>query len=107
MSKKLSVPIFVLGMFFASPLLASADDSHSWVLWQEVLNYNAIQYPNPQSPSTPLPFDEALAVSAFSSRNHCEKKLSNMAMDRPNYSKGWPFYYVCLPARVRPFYFGR
>ncbi|EQD24021.1 MAG: hypothetical protein D084_Lepto4C00626G0005 [Leptospirillum sp. Group IV 'UBA BS'] len=50
MLEKLSVPVFIAALFFFSPLLASADESRSWVLWQEVINQNAILYPNRPKP---------------------------------------------------------
>ena len=107
MSIKFFVPTLVLGMFLLSPLLASADETRYWVLWWEVENPAAIQYPNSQNPSTHFPFAEASAISVFSSRKVCEKERSKMAEEQPSFSKGWPYLYICLPDRVRPFYFGR
>ena len=107
MLEKLSVPVFIAALFFFSPLLASADESRSWVLWQEVINQNAILYPNPQSPTTHLPFAEAMAYAVFTSRDHCEKNRARIMENPPSLTKGWPYLYICLPDRVRPFYFAR
>lgn len=107
MFKKLSVPVFIAVIFFFSPLLASADESRYWVLWQEVVNTNAIQYPNPHNPTTQLPFAEALAYEVFPSQKHCEDKRAEVSANKPLLTKGWPWIFICLPASVRPFYFGR
>ncbi|WP_041773960.1 hypothetical protein [Leptospirillum ferrooxidans] len=107
MSIKLFVPTLVLGMFLLSPLLASADETRFWVLWEEVINQNAILYPNPQNPTTHLPFAEAMAYAVFPSQKPCEDKRAEIARNSPVLAKGWPYFFICLPDRVRPFYFGR
>ncbi|MHB8368943.1 MAG: hypothetical protein ACYDBP_04520 [Leptospirales bacterium] len=107
MFKKLSVPVFVAALFFFSPLLAFADESRYWVLWQEVINQNAILYPNPQSPTTHLPFAEAMAYGVFPSQKRCEDKRAERTENKPVLTKDWPWIFICLPARVQPFYFAR
>lgn len=107
MHKNLSMMFFALVMILISPLFASADEAHTWVLWEEVVNLNAILYPNIQSPTTHLPFAEALAYAVFTSRDHCEKQRSRLMENPTSLAKGWPYFFICLPDRVRPFYFGR
>ncbi len=107
MFTKLSVPVFIAVIFFFSPLLASADESRYWVLWQEVVNTNAIRYPNPTNPTTHIPFAEAMAYAVFTSRDHCEKQRGRIMENPPYQAKGWPYTFVCLPENVRPVYFER
>ena len=107
MPKILSVILFALAMVFISPLFASAEEIHNWILWEEAVNFSAILYPNPQSPSTHIPFGEAMVFSVFSSRDHCERKQSEMADKGLVVTKGWPYTFICLPEGVRPFYFAR
>ncbi|MGL3709487.1 hypothetical protein ACSYAY_01285 [Leptospirillum ferriphilum] len=90
MPKILSVILFALAMVFISPLFASAAETNIWILWEEVITTNAILYPNSQSPSTNIPFGEAMAFSVFSSRDQCERKQSEMA------DKGMAIY-IYLP----------
>ncbi|MHB1287349.1 MAG: hypothetical protein ACYCYP_12515 [Leptospirales bacterium] len=104
---RLSVPVFIGVIFFFSPLLASADETRYWILWEEVINQNAILYPNPQNPTTHFPFAEAMAYAVFPSQKTCEDKQAEIAGNRPVLAKGWPYFFICLPDRVRPFYFGR
>ncbi len=107
MPKILSVMFFALVMIFISPLFASADETHNWILWQEVINQNAILYPNPQNPSTAIPFGEAMALNVFSSRQDCENLRTKMTQTSSFLAKGWPYFFICLPEGVRPFYFSR
>jgi hypothetical protein len=107
MSIKIAPYAFVLGIVLSLPLFAYADNSKIWVLWEEVTNINAIMYPNPQYPSTRIPLGEAKAFSVFSSRDHCDRKQSEMADKGLVLAKGWPIEFICLPEGVRPFYFSR
>lgn len=107
MHKNLSGMFFALVMILTSPLFAFADEAHTWVLWQEVVNQNAIMYPNPQNPSTEVPFAEALAQNVFSSREDCENQRTKMVQVPTFLAKGWPYFFICLPNNVRPFYFSR
>lgn len=106
MSIKIASLTLVLGIFLSSPLPVFADDVHPWILWEEVLNWNAILYPNNQNPSVRLPFGEAMAYSVFPSDESCERKRSELADQKPSLAKGLPYYFICLPKGVRPFYFG-
>jgi hypothetical protein len=104
---KLSLPVFIGVIFFFSPLLASAAETRYWILWEEVIDQNAILYPNPQNPTTHLPYAEAMAYGVYTSRDHCEKQRTRTMENPPFLAKGWPYFFICLPDRVRPFYFGR
>ncbi|EQD24020.1 MAG: hypothetical protein D084_Lepto4C00626G0004 [Leptospirillum sp. Group IV 'UBA BS'] len=48
-----------------------------------------------------------MAYAVFTSRDHCEKNRARIMENPPFLTKGWPYLYICLPARVRPFYFAR